>query len=151
MSIAYIQLLPTVFVRADAFPGLQAAQAGMNALYGRSAGFSATEWDDEPTVPDRVIPPSLRRQLQTQPAAVLPSRIERELADRYEVEAQEMRRLKSWMETRGLRVSHLTKAVDFLARMRRSAAQEIFDDEPTVRIDLRKKENRHGIVRRAPL
>ncbi len=159
MSIPYIQLLPTVFVRADVFPGLQAAQAGLNTLYGQPTGFSATEWDDEPTRPDRVIPAGLQRQLQAaRPVADLPSHIERELADRYDVEPREMRQLKSWMETRNLRAGHFTKAVEYLSQMRLAAYEESFDNEPTVKIDIRqvqkdarKKENRHGIVRQAPL
>ena len=46
MSIAYIQLLPTVFVRADAFPNLQAfqaAQADLNRVYHSAPGFAADE------------------------------------------------------------------------------------------------------------
>lgn len=135
MNIPYIQLLPTVFVRADAFPGLQAFQAAQTGAAGVHG--LADDWDDEPTKPGRVLP------IPTD----LPAHIERELASRYEVEPREMRQLKSWMNERRLRVSHFSKAVDYLSQMRIAAAQELIDDEPTVRIDLRKKENRHALRR----
>jgi hypothetical protein len=143
MNPVYIQLLPTVFVRADAFPGIQAMQASL-----KSVADAAGDWDDEPTKPDRILPAGLRQRLQAaaEAAADLPAGIERELASRYEVEPREMRRLKSWMSDRHLRVSHFSKAVDYLSQMRLAAFQEDFDNEPTVRIDLRKKENRHALI-----
>ncbi|HEX5037710.1 MAG TPA: hypothetical protein VFX30_11165 [bacterium] len=145
MNLSYIQLLPTVFVRADAFPGLQAFQAAQTGAAGVHS--PADDWDDEPTKPDRVLPAGLRQQLQAaQSPADLPAHIERELASRYEVEPREMRQLKSWMNARSLRVNHFSKAVDYLSQMRLAAAQELIDDEPTVRIDLRKKENRHALI-----
>lgn len=151
MNLSYIQLLPTVFVRADAFPGLQAFQAAQTGAAG--VHHLADEWDDEPTKPDRVLPAGLQQQLQAaaQAPADLPAHIERELASRYEVEPREMRQLKSWMSERRLRVSHFSKAVDYLSQMRIAAAQELLDNEPTVRIDLRKKENRHALISQTAL
>lgn len=139
MSIAYIQLLPTVFVRADAFPGLQAfqaAQAGLNGVYD-----TAAEWDDEPTRPDIPIP-NLRHGTPPSPTADLPTHVERALMDRYEVEPREISRLRGWMREHGLRAGYFSKAVEYLSQMRRAAAEETLDDEPTVRIDLRKQASR---------
>jgi hypothetical protein len=155
MTILYMQLLPTVFVRADAFPNLQAFQAtqrGLKNVFDPAPGLSANDWDDEPTRPDRVLPADLRRQLQADRSeASLPAHIERELADRFEVEHQEMRRLKGWMERRRLRVSHFTKAAEYLVQMRRDTFQEGFDNEPTVKIDVRdldrrRREARQGLA-----
>ena len=142
MNLSYILLLPTVFVRADAFPGLQAFQAAQTSLNG--VYNAADEWDDEPTKPDRIIPREWLQPAASRAEAPLPSHIERQLADAYEVEPAEMRRLKSWINARNVRVGHFSKAVEYLSQMRLSAAQEISDDEPTARIDLRKKEKRLG-------
>jgi hypothetical protein len=152
MTIPYVQLLPTVFVRADVFPNLQAFQAtqkGLKNVYDPAPGLSAAGWDDEPTRPDIPIP-----NFGTPPA--LPPDIERALADRYEMAPAEMRRFKGWMEARSLRVRHFTKAVDYLGRMRRDAFEEAFENEPTARIDIRdldrrRREARQGFAEQADL